>query len=642
MKKTFGISIFPDLGANLHLDAYLNELSNIPQSSRETLRSASLAFVTDHISNFSHMDQVAGLLFGEVQSGKTAHMFGIIAATADRDPGFRTFVILTTNNRNLQQQTIRRAFRQLPTFNVCDETDDVRFIHGGLAKPTLVILKKDPNVLKSWNAHLGSASRLKNGPLFVLDDEADNASPNTKVNQLEISRTFELIQSMRARGTSSIYLQVTATPQALILQQRDSAIRPSFLHYFEPEPSYLGGKFFFTAPARFVQIQISEDEKIDLLDSQSLATPGLRRAIATFLVTCAEFSERGETNANFLVHPSVGKDDHAAVASKIKSFLQYMRSAKISKEAEMLLFAAHQDLHRSCPTLISFERVKEFILGSDAISVFILNSSEESERGNAFDQGYNIVVGGNTLGRGVTFSKLQTVYYIRSSKTPQADTYWQHSRMFGYDRVPELMRVFMPPSLFRAFRVFHEANENLVGQLRAGKLQSMQIVLEKGFAPTRKNVLDQRGYSMIIGGTNYFPSKPNEQNLELCDPLLSSYDDSTDGHRIDETLAIRILESSRLAGDAAWPVDGFVGAIRSFSSARGLSIRLLVRRGRDISRDTGTLLSPDDRKLGATYGHEVVITAYRLNGGQPQGWRGKPFWIINLRLPEGLVYHRAD
>ena len=70
------------------------------------------------------MDREKGLLFGEVQSGKTAHMFGIIAATADADPGFKTFVLLTTNNRNLQQQTIRRAFRQLPTFNICDETDD--------------------------------------------------------------------------------------------------------------------------------------------------------------------------------------------------------------------------------------------------------------------------------------------------------------------------------------------------------------------------------------------------------------------------------------------------------------------------------------------------------------------------------------
>lgn len=50
-----------------------------------------------------------------------------------------------------------------------------------------------------------------------------------------------------------------------------------------------------------------------------------------------------------------------------------------------------------------------------------------------YETGCNFVIGGNTLGRGVTFPGLQTIYYTRTSKNPQADTMWQHSRMFGYD-----------------------------------------------------------------------------------------------------------------------------------------------------------------------------------------------------------------
>jgi hypothetical protein len=38
------------------------------------------------------------------------------------------------------------------------------------------------------------------------------------------------------------------------------------------------------------------------------------------------------------------------------------------------------------------------------------------------------------LVRGLTIPKLQTVYYSRTSKAPNADTFWQHSRIFGYDR----------------------------------------------------------------------------------------------------------------------------------------------------------------------------------------------------------------
>jgi hypothetical protein len=589
------------------------------------------------------MDRIKGLLFGEVQSGKTSHMFGVIAATADADPGFKTFVLLTTNNRNLQQQTIRRAFRQLPTFNICDESDDARFIHGGLSKPTLVVLKKDPNVLTSWNAHFAGARRLNDGPLFILDDEADNASQNTKVNQKELSKTYDLVQTMCLRGTSSVYLQVTATPQALLLQSFGSGTRPEFLHYFEPEAGYLGGSFFFTTPSPYVQIQIAENEKADLIDVRNSATPGLKRAIATFLVTCAEIAHRGESNANFLVHPSIGKGDHALVAKKILGFLGNLRERTLLPDSEKLLFSAHQDLSGSWPSIIPFDEVLKFAQSKEAIQVFLLNSSEEAERGNSFEEGFNIIVGGNTLGRGVTFSKLQTVYYVRSAQTPQADTYWQHSRMFGYDRHPELIRVFMPPSLFRAFRVFHDANENLTSQLKRGDLDDIQIVLAKGFSPTRKNILNQSSYALLVGGTNYFPARPNEQNLADTDLLLAKFDESRDGHVVDLETCERLIQNSKSNDATSWPIAAFGGAISALVAGTAPpKLRLIVRRGRKISRDTGTLLSADDRRIGSIYPDDVVVTAYRLEGDISQSWSGSPFWILNLKLPEGMVYHRGD
>jgi hypothetical protein len=588
------------------------------------------------------MERIKGLLFGEVQSGKTAHMFGIIAASADADPGFGTFVLLTTNNRNLQQQTIRRAFRQLTTFNVCDEGDDVRFIHAGLDRPSLVVLKKDSNVLRTWNSHFASARRLASAPLFILDDEADNASPNTRVNQNELSRTFELIQTMRDRGTSSIYLQVTATPQSLVLQKLESETRPEFLHYFEPGEGYVGGRFFFTHPASFTQRLIPESEKADLLNSSEGSSVGLKNAIATFLITCAEFEKRGESNVNFLVHPSVSKGDHSLVVTKINAFLRETTNQDLSREHELTFFAAHQDLQNSYPGLLEFEEAKAFIKEGRGVSTYLLNSSEEAERGNAFDEGFNIIVGGNTLGRGVTFSRLQTVYYVRASKTPQADTFWQHSRMFGYDRVPELMRVFMPPSSFRAFRVFHEANENLVAQLRKGSLDSVQILLAPGFRPTRLSVLDRSSYSFFVGGTNYFPPRPGQTNAAAIEHTLAGLDDARAGHVVNSETVSKLLAKTKSSEPVTWPVDGFLDALKSVEShSKQSRFRVLVRRGRRISRDTGTLLSPDDRALGSQYADDTVLTLYQVTGEKSLGWQGRPFWIPNIKFPTGVVFHRG-
>ena len=60
-----------------------------------------------YIRNFNFSDHEIGLLFGNVQSGKTGQMFGIMCKAADL--GFPVFVLLTTDNVVLQQQTLERV-----------------------------------------------------------------------------------------------------------------------------------------------------------------------------------------------------------------------------------------------------------------------------------------------------------------------------------------------------------------------------------------------------------------------------------------------------------------------------------------------------------------------------------------------------
>ena len=60
-----------------------------------------------YIKSFSFCSHEIGLLFGNVQSGKTGQMFGIMCKAADL--GFPAFVLLTTDNVVLQQQTLDRV-----------------------------------------------------------------------------------------------------------------------------------------------------------------------------------------------------------------------------------------------------------------------------------------------------------------------------------------------------------------------------------------------------------------------------------------------------------------------------------------------------------------------------------------------------
>lgn len=72
-----------------------------------------------YIKTFSFSSHEIGLLFGNVQSGKTGQMFGIICKAADL--GFPVFVLLTTDNVVLQQQTLERVKSDLDGFCICGE-----------------------------------------------------------------------------------------------------------------------------------------------------------------------------------------------------------------------------------------------------------------------------------------------------------------------------------------------------------------------------------------------------------------------------------------------------------------------------------------------------------------------------------------
>ena len=69
-----------------------------------------------YIKKFSFVSHEIGLLFGNVQSGKTGQMFGIMCKAADL--GFPVFVLLTTDNIVLQQQTLDRVRADLTGFCV--------------------------------------------------------------------------------------------------------------------------------------------------------------------------------------------------------------------------------------------------------------------------------------------------------------------------------------------------------------------------------------------------------------------------------------------------------------------------------------------------------------------------------------------
>lgn len=626
-----------------HSSDYLTRLAEETPEAVASVRETMSAISENNLVNFSHMDHVVGLLLGQVQSGKTGQMFGAMAAAADH--GFELFLVLTSGMTVLQQQTFERAMGSIDTFNICNESDEVRFFSKKLRQPIAIVLKKNASILRKWKNHLASSGYCTGRPIFIIDDEADATSLNTKINEKdaeEKSTINQLLDDIKKLCTSSFYLQVTATPQPLLLQTLESGWKPKFIHYFKPGNGYLGGSFFYSKPTPFTNISTQDDELSLLLETDE--TPhGLKLAATTYLITAAHQMEEKRKVCNFLIHPSSKIDDHAVIAQKLKNYMNHVITNIDDKDVQRQLEQSYVGLRQSKPDIIDFKNVISFLKSKPDFKYITMNSGPDSEATPNINTGLNVVVGGNSLGRGVTFKGLQTVYYLRSAKKPQADTFWQHSRMFGYDRDPLMMRVFMPRALYNLFAEINSSNEVLYDQIEQGNISKLQLMFPPGVKPTRDNVIDKSKLDVLVGGVNYFPPNPDQSNAFELDPVLAQYDEQRPSHTINTEIAIEILSHIRDDKANNWSIESYVSALRSLASEKGFEdrISLIVRRNRNIGNQTGTMLSPDDRHLGASITDKSVITMYRNVGDSDKGWDGSPFWMTNLKLPKGKIFYTS-
>jgi hypothetical protein len=626
-----------------HVTDYLERLADDTPEAVSSVKSTINAISDKYLKPFTHMDHVVGLLLGQVQSGKTGQMFGVMAAAADA--GFELFLVLTSGMTALQQQTLERAVESMDTFNVCNENDDVRFYGKKMRKPTVVVLKKNASVLRKWKNHLASSGYCTGRPIFIIDDEADATSLNTKTNSPDLDKSTinQLLEDIKKLCTSSFYLQVTATPQPILLQQLETGWKPQFIHYFPPGKGYLGGSFFYSKPNSFTNIPTQDDELSILIETDTVPS-GLKMAANTYLVTAAQMLSERRKVCNFLIHPSSKIDDHSIISRKLKKYLEQIIEDVDSAEVLEDLEQAYVGLRQSRPDILDFSKVISFIKTRPKLNYVTMNSGPDSEMTPNISAGLNVVVGGNSLGRGVTFKGLQTVYYLRSSKTPQADTFWQHSRMFGYDREPMMMRVFMPRALYNLFSEINSSNEVLYDQIEQGNFDKLQLMFPPGIKPTRSSVIDKSKIDVLVGGVNYFPPDPDQHNALKLDEVLRSYSEKTLVNDIDTATAISILSNIKDDKINSWSVDSFISSLKALSSEKAFndSVKLIVRRDRDIGNKTGTMLSEDDRKLGKSIESEAVITFYRNVGNSDKGWDGVPFWMPNLKLPRGKVFYTSS
>ncbi|MFH0070185.1 MULTISPECIES: Z1 domain-containing protein [Peribacillus] len=604
-----------------------------------------------------------GLLFGQVQSGKTNNMLMTIAKASDN--GHRLFVVLTSDNLWLYEQTLERVQESLPglltlgkdSWNVDSMTSRVETAlkHTGVV---LVATKNSrilPKMKEFIEQHISNNLRA-----IIFDDEADQASLNTLANsdKDELSRINGDIVDIRNYFERHVFIQVTATPQALFLQGANTTFRPDFTIIFKPGKGYVGGESFFEENSH--TMRLFQDTEIESLMNgenyenihNGLAIPtGLRQALCTFFIGAALKICEGEgTNYTFLCHVSHKQDDHKRLETIINGFITKLTLALHEDdmpEREIVygyLHEAYLDLSQTNENLPSFiEIVEEVAENITSTQSQLLISGSHFKRPN-YKSPFNILIGGNKLGRGVTIKRLLVTYYGRTSQAPKLDTILQHARMYGYRKSDlGVSRFFTTNTIWDVFKEVYSSEKRLRDVIEKSNPDDLQaLVLSRTsqsiLRPTRSNVLYVDSILFYMPGKRYFPRYPMESHVEILDDVLKPYENKKDLTlvKIQDLIEILNLTKSEKTEGGSWDDEAIIACLKNMKEMYNNQGYIAVRTGRDITKGSRSMLSPDDNTL--FNGAGPTLTIYKYNGKEENGWNNKPLWVPNLRFPDGKTY----
>jgi hypothetical protein len=621
-----------------------------------------------------------GLLYGRVQSGKTVAMITFCAAAIDN--GFRVVVVLTSDFLKLVEQTAERFTALdgplIKTIKSDDWAEDLTHVKKHIGKHGVVfICTKNQQRLTSLVDFLKSVEAA-GYPSLVLDDEADQATLDTTVQARSSGRRNAPTQasvihrktvqddegqSIRQTLRHHVFVQVTATPYALLLQNVDSDLRPSFTHLLEPGEGYTGGEAFFDArhvdqgipPLVFVDEE--ESNAIEGASETDGHPPiGLQRAIAFFLVAAGAQNviEPASRNSgqNFLCHTSQRQMEHTRVAALIRNYLNQvsddLETGNDETETMMRLHWGHGELRRTLQDTPSFDIIIERIKKRLPRRVVpVVNSASNADN---FGRELNFIVGGNILGRGLTIDNLLVTYYIRRAKISQMDTVLQHARMFGYRQpIMSYTRVFLPESLGARFHFIHNAEHNLRQQLVVnGDLAQIAVETMSSLRATRLNVLDTRNLAAYEPGGHIYPGAPGLSRKDLDrSKVVEGSVKKLLGGSLREGLFVRVRLDDLVSLLGQIPFNDELANMWDPSMLSQVLTRLSTRYGghgflfyRTMRRSRPTL------PTGALSGDELreardqsgpVLCVFR-DDGRAMGDKttGREYWYPSLVLPSDM------
>lgn len=453
---------------------------------------------------------IRGLVLGYVQSGKTANYTSLIAKGADI--GYRLIIVLSGIDNGLRLQTQTRLKRELVgysdrrggavplpplgrqwhefTRDIFDGDFRPGYAnHAALqgSQPVLLVIKKNGTVLRRLLRWLSNApEEVRNTiPLLVIDDEADQASVDTRgtyrIEDLAPDEEYEqpsvinrLIRQLLQQFKKTAYVAYTATPFANILIPHD-ALDPTYQNDLFPKDfiidlpkpeGYFGAEELFgitdaaceNGPCGLDVVRDVPEEDLNAIE-EGLIPPSLEYSLLDFILAGAARAQRlgSDFPATMLIHVSRRIAEQNRLSGQIGQRFQEIRDEWRYQRLHAIRETLMQRWDNAFRPIIRtnhpgkdvpFEVIEPFVGHFiESVNIRTINSAT----GEILDyerEPYlkTIAIGGDRLSRGLTLEGLLVSYFVRH--TLMYDTLMQMGRWFGFRQgYEDLTRIYVTDEL---------------------------------------------------------------------------------------------------------------------------------------------------------------------------------------------------
>jgi hypothetical protein len=537
--------------------------------------------------------QCRGLVVGYVQSGKTANFTAVAARAAD--VGYRLIIVLSGIHDSLRNQTQKRLDQELAGTGVdwitlTDETTDFHepAVADGFASTgtVLIVAKKITPILKRLNQWFGKLEgRLAEVPVLLIDDEADQASINTRGNRSDPSidtdtspdddtapsLTNALIRDILRKIPRATYIAYTATPFANILIDPDASdsqvgedLFPRDFVVQLPRPDgYTGTEELFGISAQGRDV-IRPVDPVDVKalkskqrrKSEAIVARGpldlpqsLADALLTFALVGGIRLLRGQSGKphTMLVHVSQLQKDQLRIGVAIEEQIRAWFHHESAEPGVLIRMFRSTLAGLGAVELPCAEEavLEEAVTNLARLEVVVLNSTTGDELEYNIKPGRQLVaVGGNRLSRGLTLEGLTIAYFLRT--TTLADALLQMARWYGFRAgYEDLIRIWTTEGIAQWFVELALVEESLRDSIRAlnkaGRRPDQMAIRMRAHSKllltsknkSRMQIDDARSWSGENPQTILFPLYDQEllqRNVDLASALLRKHPPTQDAY----------------------------------------------------------------------------------------------------------------